>query len=170
MKLIHPQLYIGSEEDWENQRNQEGWSFLLAAKTWHAEALRYPPNRGAPKESPEYLYLVRKDPTRFIMNLVDAPDPGLFRPELIDWALLFITQQRIAGKNVLVCCNEGRSRAPSIGMLWLVKEGKFSPTASAETIMDSFRYLYPSYEPGTGIKAFVESNWSHFLPPRAEPA
>ena len=59
---------------------------------------------------------------------------------------------------MLVHCNEGFSRSPSIGMLYLVKHNLIDGR-TLEDVEAEFLKLYPNYNPATGIRGFVEENW-----------
>lgn len=110
---IHPDLYIGDEHDYESKgRDDLGGVWSHACKEpYHRQALGYT-GRAAPKGHPEYLIARREN--RLILNLVDAPDPAYLPREIIDTNLR-------TGNRVLVHCNEGLSRSPGIGLLYLAK-------------------------------------------------
>lgn len=158
---IYPNLFIGTVDDYELQvKGQEDWSIVHACKEpYHRRELGYTTN-GAPKGHPEYLIARREN--RLILNLVDAPNPAYIPKEIIDAALEFIYQRLGAGHKVLVHCNLGESRSPSIGLLYLaIHTEKLSKEfATAE---NEFRQIYPSYNPGGGIKGFLVKYWNTYL-------
>lgn len=158
---IHPDLYIGNEYDYEQTvRHAPRWCVVHACKEpYHRLALRYT-GRGAPKDHPEYLIARRGD--RLILNLVDAPDPAYIPQVVIDTALEFIDTGLREGNRVLVHCNEGRSRSPGIGLLYLAAyTDRFDGTDffEAETI---FRSIYPPYSPKKGMRGYMMENWETY--------
>ena len=163
---IYPNLFIGTADDYEFQiKGLEGWSVVHACKEpYHRRELGYTTN-GAPKGHPEYLIAKREN--RLILNLVDAPNPAYIPKEIIDAALEFIHQGLSEGRKVLVHCNLGESRSPSIGFLYLAAhtEKMSKEFAAAE---NEFRQIYPSYNPGAGMKGFLVHNWNNYVSPKDE--
>lgn len=160
MKEIIENLYVGSQEDYENSVFLPyEWSFVLAAKEpWHRNALGYT-GRAAPKNHPEYL-MARRD-NKLILNLVDAPKPEFFDKRIIDVALDFIEEELNKGKKVGVFCNQGESRSASIALLYLVKHGIIKGEDLVECEAE-FLKVYPKYNPGTGIRGFVKENFKTY--------
>ena len=136
------------------------WAIVHAAKEkWHRDALGYT-GRGAPKDSPEYLVARRNN--ELMLNIVDANNSLFFSKEMIDAALAFIEEKLGEGLNVLVHCNQGESRSPSIAMLYLIKKG----IVKGDTLEDcevEFLKVYPKYNPGTGIRGFVKEHWGEYV-------
>lgn len=102
------------------KKNQEGWSVIHAYKEpYHRRELGYS-GRGAPKDHPEYLLAKRRN--RLILSLVDGANPAYISNEIIDEAMSFINLHLGNSQKVLVHCNQGMSRSPGIGLLYLAKE------------------------------------------------
>jgi predicted protein tyrosine phosphatase len=157
-------LHCGSAFDFEqivadpNAPNgiKEGWAVVHACKEpYHRKLLGYT-GRGAPKDNPEYQ-LARRD-TRLYMNIVDTPDPRFFSEEVFRKALEFIDNQMIVN-NVLVHCNEGCSRGPSIVLLYLRRFTSLIHDTDFDTAVEWFKTKYPQYDPAAGIKGFLRANW-----------
>lgn len=104
--------------------------------------------------NPNYFYF--KTGGDIFLNMVDA-DYEYFSIELMLVALLFITKN-IKTKKVLIHCNAGLSRSPSLGLLYLFRN-KFSSFREAQR---EFVKLYPQYNPSLGIRYFIETNWMNF--------
>ena len=122
MIKVDNNLFVGDERDYEfNVSRQDGWAIVHACKDpYHRQALGYR-TRGAPKDHPEYL--VARRGNRLILNIVDANDPSFFAKEMIDQALDFIDKSLSNGKKVLVHCNQGESRSPSIALyIWFQEQ------------------------------------------------
>lgn len=158
---IHPNLYIGDENDYESQvRHQPGWCIVHACKEpYHRQALGYS-GKAATKTHPEYLIARRGN--RLILNLVDAPDPAYIPKEIIDAALEFINASLQSGNKVLVHCNEGCSRSASIGMLYLAKNTDKLPKENFLAAETAFRSIYSPYNPKSGMRGFMMNNWSNY--------
>jgi len=156
---VHPNLYVGSEDDERLVRGQAGWFVVHACKEpYHRLALGYR-TQGAPKGHPEYLIARRGD--RLILNLVDAPDPRYIPVEIIDAAIAGISAN-IAARRVLVHCNEGKSRSPGIAFLYLHKMTDLFQGMDTETAISQFRLLYPLFMPGPGMLGFIQANFARY--------
>lgn len=164
MKEVYSRLFVSSQESYEYHRDRyyledDEFSFVFAAKEpWHRQAVGYT-GRACDKSHPEYLMARREN--RLILNLVDAPKPEFFDKRIIDAALDFIYEQALAGKKVLIACNEGKSRSASIALLYLVKHG----IIKGKTLEDceaEFMKVYPEYNPGSGIRGFVKEHWINY--------
>jgi len=159
---IHPNLFIGNENDYESRvRHEPGWCIVHACKEpFHRQALGYS-GRAAPKNHPEYLIARRGN--RLILNLVDAPDPAYIPKEIIDASLEFIKTSLTSGNRVLVHCNEGCSRSASIGLLYLAKFTDRVPKGEFLEVEAAFRTIYPPYNPKTGMRGFMIGNWNGYV-------
>jgi len=161
---IYPNLFIGAAEDYEYQvKEQLDWMVVHACKEpYHRRELGYT-SRGAPKYHPEYLIARRGN--RLILNLVDADDPNYIPKEIIDAALDFIKNGLNESRKILVHCNKGESRSPSIGMLYLaIHTDKLSKEFS--NAEQGFRQIYPQYNPSLGMRGFLVRNWNIYIQPK----
>ena len=163
MKEIAPKLWIGSQSDFE-ELDPFGteWAIVHACKEpHHRQALGYT-GRAAPKEHPEYLFAKRGK--RLILNLIDADDPKYVPKDVIDAAVGHIRDSIKAGEFVLCHCNQGASRSPTIGLLYLAPE----MPEDFEQAEAKFRDLYPAYAPAEGMRKFAREHWQAYRT-RAEP-
>lgn len=158
MLEIYPQLFIGAAADYETTVcHQPGWAIVHACKEpYHRDALGYT-SQAAPKTHPEYLIARRGH--RLILNLVDAPNPAYIPKEIIDAALAFIHTNRETGSRVLVHCNQGASRAPIIGLLYLAHHTNAINATTFTAAEQEFRQRYPPYAPGPGMRDFASQHW-----------
>lgn len=159
MTEIYPNLFVGNLIDYEQNQSNEDFYFVQACKEpCHRKALGYT-GRSADENHPEYLIAYRE--RRIILNMIDPPTSKYFENVLFEKSLNFIKEHLISGKKVLVHCNQGLSRSPSIALLYLatIKEIDNSSFESAEL---DFIKLYPSYKPN-GIKQFLILNWEHYF-------
>ena len=161
MIQVYPYLWVGDQEDYlSNVKYAPEWYVLQACKEpFHREALGYT-GRAAPKDHPEYLFAYRDAGTRLILNMVDADDPRYFPDEMIEEALGFMSEI-YRHHHVLVHCNKGESRAPSLALLWLCTNWLVEPN-SFEEAEEQFRRLYPPYAPKAGIRRYVQQNWERY--------
>jgi len=161
MREIHPNLFVGHQGDYEYQvKGQDGWAVVHACKEpYHRRLLGYR-TRGAPKNHPEYLFAERGD--RLYLNFVDADDPAYIPKEIVDKALKFIHEKLSGEKKVLVHCNQGESRGPGIGFLYLLRETDVLPQTSLDDALAKFRQIYPAFSPSRGISGFIAANWEEY--------
>jgi protein-tyrosine phosphatase len=152
MRELFKNLYIGTDDDVPEARKR-GFDIIHAEKNGeysHRSLLKYE-GQSAPK-GPEYLYAKR--PHNLYLNLIDADDPSFVPDALINEALTFIKQSLDDGKSVLVHCNQGVSRSPTIVFLYLYSAGKL-PQNHHQAIR-AFRRLYPQYDPSTGLELYAK--------------
>lgn len=143
----------------------ENWFIIHAAKEpWHRDALGYT-ERGAPPNHPEYL--VAKRPGELMLNLVDMKSisPQYTNP-IVEAAFEAIDDNLSAdlehGKKILIHCNEGKSRAPTIALLWLGRELDEFQSLSFDAAAAQFtQALYPEYDPGIGMANYARQRWGH---------
>ena len=132
----------------------DNWCIVHAAKEpRHRDALGYT-GRGAPKENPEYLIARRGN--ELMLNLVDmAKVSPEFTDPIFTAAHDFMREALADGKQVLIHCNEGKSRAPTIAMLYLMDRN-----LPFDEAMEKFREIYPAYDPGAGMLEYARNAWS----------
>lgn len=157
---VYPNLFVGDEVDANTVLNTMGWFIVHACKEpFHRQALGYT-GRAAEKNHPEYLVAERDG--RLILNLVDAPDPAYIPKEVIDTALDAIHQNILQNK-VLVHCNQGMSRSPTIAFLYLAKFTKIFLSNDFTVALPEFKKLYPAYTPANGMAMFAKNNWHEYV-------
>ncbi len=157
---VYPHLFVGNEIDATTVLKENGWYIIHACKEpYHRQALGYS-GRGAPNSHPEYL--IAKRDGRLILNLVDAPDPAYISKEIMDAAVSAIVEN-ISVRKVLVHCNQGMSRSPTIALLYLLKHTNVLKTNDLASVSETFLGLYPLYKPAGGVAGFVEKNWLDYV-------
>lgn len=159
---IYPRLFVGNEIDYEMVvRHQDGWWVVHACKEpYHRQFLGYS-GRSAPKNHPEYLMARRGN--RLFLNLVDADDPEFIPKQIIDASLQFINDALLTGKRLLVHCNQGESRSPAIGLLFLATHTDVLPCGSFREAEAKFRQLYPAFNPKGGMRGFLLKHWEQYV-------
>ena len=158
-EIFQRKLFVGSQSDYETDLFIGKWAFVLAAKEpWHRQTIGYT-GRACDKSHPEYLMAFREN--KLILNLVDAPKAEFFNKDIFDMALNFIDLHLAGATNVLVCCNKGESRSPSIVLLYLIRHGIIKGD-SLEDCEAEFMKVYPEYNPGAGIRGFMKEHWREY--------
>lgn len=157
---VYPNLFVGDEADARTVLSTTGWFIVHACKEpFHRQALGYK-GRAASKKHPEYLIAEREG--RLILNLVDAPNPAYIPKEIIDAAVEAI-YQNITKSKVLVHCNQGMSRSPTIAFLYLAKYTNVFSSNEFSLALREFKKLYPHYSPANGVGVFAKENWSFYV-------
>ena len=157
---VYPNIYIGSRHDYETiVSSQPGWAIVHACKQYHRSAIGYK-LWNVPRHHPEYL-LARRD-NRIMLCLLDLPVSRFIQKEMIDQTLDFIDDAYNRGLKVLIHCMHGRSRSPSITMLYLATRLHVLSMESFEVTEKQFRGLYPKYHPNRGIREHLRRNWQQY--------
>jgi hypothetical protein len=158
MVEVHPNLFVGSQVDYEsNSSALSEWAVIHACKEpYHRQALGYS-GRAVSKNHPEYL-IVRR-PNRLILNLIDVENPLYIPNEIMEASVAFIHACLAAQQRVLVHCNQGLSRSPSIAMLYLATYTERLPKASFEEATRLFIQMYPLFAPAGGVYGFLRNRW-----------
>lgn len=169
--MIHqvlPGLWVGDMQDYQAVVQPEGaaWATVHACKEpYHREEMRKLgfPKPAAPKDHPEYLHMLRgEDKSHLILNMIDPPDAKYIPKELIDVSIEFITKWLAEGRKVMVHCNQGNSRAPTIALLFMASKGLLGDL-TVENVHEQFKKMWcPSYDPGKGMADFVIANLASY--------
>ena len=152
MKELFKDIYVGTDNDVPEARKRN-FNIVHAEKDGeysHRALLKYE-TQGAPKGSD---YLCAKRPGNLYLNLIDADDPAFVPDAVINEALAFIKHSLDEGKSVLIHCNKGLSRSPTIVFLYLYSTGKL-PRNHHQAIR-AFRRLYPQYDPSVGLELYAK--------------
>ncbi len=153
---IYNRLYIGSDNECFTKR--DGWVTVHACKSpCHQNAVGY---RGSLPSNHPY-YLVKEIENNLYLNMIDPPRP-LFMMPLFANFMKFVSVHWDGGKNVLIHCNKGESRAPSLALLFLAKHVGAINNESYIKAKQEFINIYPYYTPGEGIQIYLNTNWDKF--------
>ncbi|MDH5449054.1 MAG: dual specificity protein phosphatase family protein [Nitrosopumilus sp.] len=156
MLEVYPNLFIGSEGECFF-KDRDDWAVIHACKSpCHQKAVGYKGNLSP--THPNYLtYEVRN---HLFLNMIDPPAP-LFKPQLFMASLDFI-EKHISERKVLIHCNLGLSRSPSIALLYLAKRAKVINGESYMKATQDFRKLFRYYKPRRGIAVYLDLYWLEF--------
>lgn len=175
MVEVYPGLFVGNQEDYEVMNSfhnckefEKEFSFVGAAKyPWHKEHAKMDGSdcegyegKAMPKDQKEYLYAEREH--ALYCNLIDAKDPAYIPDEIILKCLDFIQKEMQNDRKVLICCNQGESRSPSIAMMYMIEDGFFDDCRSVYNVLDRFGALYPIYNPANGMEQKVIEFWRKY--------
>ena len=154
---VYPNLFIGNQNDYEiNPSLFRDWRVVHACKEpYHRNALGYT-GRGAPQDSPYYLFLYDKN-GHLILNMVDTNSPEFFNDSMINEAVRYCIEGLKNHQRVLIHCNQGESRAPSLALLVLRRIGFYKD--AFDDAVNSFENKYPLYNPKHGILLYVKNHW-----------
>lgn len=158
---VWPRLYIGDELS-----SLQDFIFIIQAakEPWHRQALGYK-TPGAPKNSSEYLIAYRDN--RIIFNLVDSPNPSYISEDILEAAPEIIATRlslaSIKDGKVLIQCNKGESRSPSLVFLFLVKKtGWAAQFKGKQEVWAAYKELYPPFNPAAGIKYWLDKELASY--------
>ncbi|HLV99215.1 MAG TPA: dual specificity protein phosphatase [Ktedonobacterales bacterium] len=158
---VYPGIFVGrvGECPLHSGSLAGNWAVVHAYPVCHRDTLGYT-TLLAP-DGPEQQVARREQ--HLLLNMRDTDNPGLYRKEaLIDPALAFIDEMRAQEANVLIHCEQGLSRSPSLALLYLATRLGALPSASLAAAEAQFRTLYPRYSPGYGIWAHMQQHWQAY--------
>jgi len=156
---VHPNLFVGAEHDEQSIRGRSDWFVVHACKEpYHRQALGYT-GRAASKDHPEYL--IARRPGRLILNLVDVDNVAYIGAELVDAAIEAI-EQNIGRSKVLVHCNQGASRSPTIAFLYLAQKTAAFDGMDFDEAVQAFKRIYPPCNPARGMADYARLNWARY--------
>lgn len=155
MLEVAPGLYVGAM--YACSLDTSDRAIVHACKVpCHQQAVGYAGS--LPRSHPEYLVAPRGN--HLYLNIVDmvVRQEHRFMAPILGAALDFIGAWY--GKlPVVVHCNEGRSRSPTIAMLYLAKRAGRLPDEGVAKTVKAFSRLYPPYDPGQGLASYLRRHW-----------
>lgn len=150
-RMVHEGLFVGPGLD---VYKFAGSILHCARDPWFAEAAHQKPSGdwfGAELSGPTHIRISYNE---LSLNMVDAAHERYLSDEMINAGLEFITERMAEGDAILVHCNMGISRSPSMAFLWMFEHGFLD---------DEFRYaapqfkdIYPNWCPGNGIWNYLK--------------
>lgn len=133
-------------------------SALLCAKyPYHKQIVGY--SKNCPKDHLEYLYAIRAKDHIMALNMVDAKEPKYFSDEMILAGIDFIQGELAQGRNVVVVCNKGESRSPTMCLMYMMAHGDFDKSMTHEEVFSEFNKIAPDWKPGEGILQYCIEFW-----------
>lgn len=153
MQLVHERVFVGNESSCI--QGTPDLAVVHACKSpCHQRAVGYTGN--LPNTHSHYLVLEQGND--LYLNIIDPAAP-LFMPPLFSNFLTFSANHWRAGRKLLIHCNQGESRAPSLALLFLSKGLSVLSDSSFQAARKEFASFYPRYSPGKGIETYLTKNW-----------
>lgn len=158
MKEVYKNLFVGDMNDCYNLDVVDSSVIVHACKTCHKEGVGYEGNL----KSDHPNYLIKEQEFDLFLNMVDMERELMakFTNPIMKAAFIFIDKHLKAGHKVLIHCDKGGSRAPSVAMLYLAKINGWPDYADAKFC---FKDRYPEYHPGTGIELYMKKNFTDIM-------
>ncbi len=153
---VYPSLFVGDDDALVQAPLHQLVIVHAAKEPYHRQAVGYR-GRALPSDHPEYLFAFREN--ELALNMVDTDNPMFFSRKMIGVALEFVHHHYSIGHCVLIHCNKGLSRSPSLALLYLAAYLKVLPHDSLEEAEDAFLARYPLYNPKRGIRSHLQTYW-----------
>lgn len=144
-KMLHDGLFVGNAAD---TYRFAGSILHCARDPWYLGSIE-----AGLLQKP--LNVIRIMYNEMALNMVDAENPRYFSDDMINAGLDFITERLADGDPVLVHCNAGLSRSPSMAFLWMFEHGWLDD--DFRYAVPQFKELYPDYMPGNGIWEYLKN-------------
>ena len=148
MKKLYKNLYVGNDRDCAEFKG----AIVHACQSCFVRGVKG--NIGDKKvfESNNDLYL----------NLLDISSLSFeYGFPMIKRSMEFI-DEHINDMEVLVHCNFGMSRSPSIALLYMARKGYISNTSFKDALRD-FHEIYTYYSPGMGMYRYFDNYWYEIM-------
>jgi len=157
MKEITEKLFIGDDTDCSIASKK--FAIIHACKTCHQKGVGYSGN--LPASHPNYLIFEQEN--NLYLNMVDMERELLprFTHPIMNSAIYFI-EKNISERTILIHCNQGQSRSPSIGLVYLARENNIASNSYSDARND-FLNVYPNYLPGRGIELYLMKYWQELM-------
>lgn len=154
MQAVHERVFVSNSLSCVSGTNE--MAVVHACKSpCHQRAVGY----AGSLSSSHPNYLILQQDNDLFLNIIDPPIP-LFMPQLFIEFVLFSNKHWGQGKKLLIHCNQGESRAPSLALLFLAKSLSVIDKSSYQAARKEFETIYPRYNPGRGIETYFTQNWS----------
>ncbi|HHX12595.1 MAG TPA: dual specificity protein phosphatase family protein [Clostridiales bacterium] len=156
MTEITHNLFVGDDSDCASGLFSH---IIHACKTCHQTALSYRDSL----QSTHPNYLIYETESDLYLNMVDMEREllPLYTNPIMFAAMNFLDKYTKEHK-ILVHCNQGFSRSPSIVLLYCARK-KIIPSTSYHDALKQFIELFPQYNPGRGIALYMEHNFQNLV-------
>ena len=81
-------------------------------------------------------------------------DKSYISSEIIEECIEYIKRSEEEGKEILINCNQGKSRSATIGLIYLIKTNKIKGE-SFEEIIRKYKEIVPRYNPNLGMLSYA---------------
>lgn len=159
--MLYKNIFYGNQRDAENVITSNDLVILHCCKDpYHKQLVGYRGNLSP--NHPNYAFAINNN--RMALNLVDmdtfSPNYVEFNKKMFQKAFEFLDNNSNS-KKILIHCNQGESRGPSLAMLYLAHIGYFK-NQDYNQLKEAFKVMYPLYNPRHNIMKNVELLWNDF--------
>lgn len=166
MIQVFENIYCGSQADYESIASSDEWAVLHCCKEPHHRKLAGYSGQALPQSHLHYPYIIKGH--RMALNLVDmdtfSSKFAEFNYKMFSDAFDFLNQWRTE-RNLLIHCNQGESRGPSLALLYISTLGAFGYAGFEESKV-AFVKIYPRFNPKRNILTNVQLHWERFVTPK----
>lgn len=149
--MVHDGIFVGPGAD---TYKFAGSILHCARDPWFSLAAKQKPSDDWFRAEQSGPTFVRQAYNELALNMVDADSPRYFSDEMVNAGLEFITERLAEGDPVLVHCNMGISRSPSMVFLWMFEHGFLD--FNFDRAANQFQALYSKWSPGLGIWQYLK--------------
>lgn len=152
-------LYVGSKNDFiQIGQDENSWAFVHATQAIHYEMLGWSRILNKPNTRHSNYIIYEKD-NHLSLNWVEgrADIANCNWVETLSSVLDFI-EIWIENREVLIHCNKGQSRGPTLALLYLAKRLNLISNKSFQTAHNEFLKFYPQYMPEE-IGRYISNRW-----------
>ena len=96
------------------------------------------------------------------LHLVDRPQPR-FHLDVFEAFFAFATAHWQAGRDLRIHCHAGRSRSPTLALLFLAGVTGDIPRASFQQAGRAYADADPKARPGRGLRRFLHDRWEDLM-------
>lgn len=145
MTEVYKNLFVGGKDDYRPE-NLGDWTYVHATVSTHRPEV-------------DFGTVLNISGNDLYLNWVDG-DASLYEEggtKIFSEVLDFI-EEKIKTKKVLVHCDFGESRSPTLALLYLAKRLNVISNDSFDRAREDFAKIYPNYYP-SGIRIYVRAHW-----------
>ena len=156
---VYKNIYIGTDNHCTFQHVDDLAIIHACKHPCHVNAIGYKGN--LPNYHPNYL--VAEINNHLVLNIVDMEKElhPTFTNPIMASAIHFM-EKHVLDRKVLVHCNQGQSRSPSIVLIYLARIRVVDSSSFSSAVKD-FLKLYKYYSPGKGIAMYLNRNWEYLM-------
>jgi protein tyrosine phosphatase len=145
--ILNTNLYLGSKNDYYLTEDKTDWVFVHCCNSFYK-------NLDQKYQNNNKVAIINRD---LYIDWEDLPDINSF--EISDFILAMdFLDKYIETNKILIHCDWGQSRSPTLVLVYLAKRLKLIPNTFIGAL-EKFVKIYPDYHLPSGISKFVKLNW-----------
>jgi len=151
-------LYVGGLQDRKLVDNVDNFAIVSCVSSLHYQLLNK--KKGELKQTDSEYILWTNGDKLMSLNWFDGSESMYDYSGVVTFELIldFIADQLYRGSKVLIHCNQGLSRSPSVALLYLAKRAHMISSESYDVARSDFEKIYPEYAP-KGIADYLRKHW-----------